>query len=240
MITKRQKRNKGAALIEYGLLVGLVSVLAIGSVVSTGDEVAGIFTTTKNALGSSLNEATSSRDNGSSWGSGENGEEGTGESGGGSLPTDPEEAAPPGNGAQMEVDDDSPLAWTFTAVVAGNDASYTDISGFANMDGYPADLIVHTGNANRLISLKTQTNFLPSHPQDGMKMLMLELRYFEADELVGDTFECSNGFSMTLGHANGSRADSSIKNWQAAESYGYNIIPFENGQTYTCQIIPAV
>jgi Flp pilus assembly pilin Flp len=35
--------TRGAGLVEYGLVVGLVSVLAIGSVISTGGEVRDIF-----------------------------------------------------------------------------------------------------------------------------------------------------------------------------------------------------
>ena len=36
-------KSKGAALLEYGLLVGLVSVVAVGAVASNGKKVAEIF-----------------------------------------------------------------------------------------------------------------------------------------------------------------------------------------------------
>jgi Flp pilus assembly pilin Flp len=42
--------TSGAALIEYGMLVGLISVLSIGAVLSLGEEVSDTFSTTKSAL----------------------------------------------------------------------------------------------------------------------------------------------------------------------------------------------
>ena len=39
-----QRRSRGAALIEYGLLVGLVSVVVIGSVLSWGRQADTLFT----------------------------------------------------------------------------------------------------------------------------------------------------------------------------------------------------
>jgi Flp pilus assembly pilin Flp len=43
-------RNRGAALVEYGLLVGLVAAVAIGAVGALGDQVRAIFLTTVSQL----------------------------------------------------------------------------------------------------------------------------------------------------------------------------------------------
>jgi Flp pilus assembly pilin Flp len=42
--------TKAAALLEYGLLIGLISVLAIGSILAMGERVQDIFNTTKNQI----------------------------------------------------------------------------------------------------------------------------------------------------------------------------------------------
>lgn len=49
-MTPKNLTNKGAALVEYGLLVGLVAVVAIGSVSATGRKVEGVFTGSATAL----------------------------------------------------------------------------------------------------------------------------------------------------------------------------------------------
>jgi Flp pilus assembly pilin Flp len=48
------KADRGAALVEYGILVGLISVLAISSVLGLGQKIEEIFGTTTTALSSSL------------------------------------------------------------------------------------------------------------------------------------------------------------------------------------------
>jgi surface protein len=45
-----RKNKKGASLVEYGTIVGLIAIVAIASVVSVGDEVKTVFTTTTNTL----------------------------------------------------------------------------------------------------------------------------------------------------------------------------------------------
>ena len=49
-----KKPTRGAALIEYGILVGLVSVLAIGAVLATGNKVSDIFSDAQYMLASSI------------------------------------------------------------------------------------------------------------------------------------------------------------------------------------------
>lgn len=46
----RLRQNKGAALTEYGILVGLIAVLSIISVLSLGNTVQGTFSTVANTL----------------------------------------------------------------------------------------------------------------------------------------------------------------------------------------------
>ena len=47
---KALKNIKGATLIEYGLLVGLIAVVAIAALTSLGGEVANIFGTIEGEL----------------------------------------------------------------------------------------------------------------------------------------------------------------------------------------------
>lgn len=48
---------KGAALVEYGILVGLIAVLAIGAVLALGEEVQDTFNTVTTTLDSNLSSA---------------------------------------------------------------------------------------------------------------------------------------------------------------------------------------
>jgi pilus assembly protein Flp/PilA len=50
IFTKLRRKSNGASLIEYGMLVGLISVVSIGSVVATGTEVKEVFTTAETTL----------------------------------------------------------------------------------------------------------------------------------------------------------------------------------------------
>lgn len=52
------KSEDGASLIEYGMLVGLVSVVAIAAVMGTGREVSNIFSSTESALRESVTDGT--------------------------------------------------------------------------------------------------------------------------------------------------------------------------------------
>lgn len=47
---KRLRAKKGAALIEYGILVGLIAVLAISAVTSLGKNVKTVFVSTNEVL----------------------------------------------------------------------------------------------------------------------------------------------------------------------------------------------
>lgn len=49
---------KGAALVEYGILVGLIAVLAIGAVLALGEEIRATFETVETTLSSNLATAT--------------------------------------------------------------------------------------------------------------------------------------------------------------------------------------
>ena len=96
-LNTKRRAAKGASLLEYGLIVGLVSVVAIGSVLATGGEVKDVFC----ASGSSLASARGATpgdcsveiaDGGAGGGAG-GGTEGGGETGGGTgdggTPSDP-------------------------------------------------------------------------------------------------------------------------------------------------------
>jgi pilus assembly protein Flp/PilA len=48
---------RGAALLEYSLLVGLIAVVSIGSVVGLGSEVSNTFSTTTSALAANMSQA---------------------------------------------------------------------------------------------------------------------------------------------------------------------------------------
>ena len=48
---------KGAALVEYGILVGLIAVLAIGAVLTLGQQVQSTFNAVTSTLGSNLASA---------------------------------------------------------------------------------------------------------------------------------------------------------------------------------------
>lgn len=50
----KMKNEKGASLIEYGILAGLISVLSIGTVLSTGGEISNMFDGVNTTLSSTL------------------------------------------------------------------------------------------------------------------------------------------------------------------------------------------
>jgi pilus assembly protein Flp/PilA len=50
LLTRFVKNDEGAALVEYGLLVGLIAVVAVGAVTTLGATIAGYFTTINAAL----------------------------------------------------------------------------------------------------------------------------------------------------------------------------------------------
>jgi pilus assembly protein Flp/PilA len=54
---KLMKNVKGAALVEYGILVGLIAVLAIAAVLALGTEVRDTFNAINSALDSNLTAA---------------------------------------------------------------------------------------------------------------------------------------------------------------------------------------
>jgi len=45
LVTRFVKNEEGAALVEYGLLVGLIAVVCIGPVTALGTTIEGVFTT---------------------------------------------------------------------------------------------------------------------------------------------------------------------------------------------------
>jgi pilus assembly protein Flp/PilA len=49
-IVARLRLDDGATMVEYGLMVALIAVFAIGAVTALGFNVAGIFTTIGNAI----------------------------------------------------------------------------------------------------------------------------------------------------------------------------------------------
>ena len=96
-LNTKRRAAKGASLLEYGLIVGLVSVVAIGSVLATGNEVKDVFCSSGSSLASARGAAPDDcsveiADGGAGGGAG-GGTEGGGETGGGTgeggTPSDP-------------------------------------------------------------------------------------------------------------------------------------------------------
>ena len=56
-LTSIKRLCRGASLLEYSLLVGLVAVVSIGSVVGLGNEVSSTFSTTTAALSTNMSQA---------------------------------------------------------------------------------------------------------------------------------------------------------------------------------------
>lgn len=52
---------KGAALVEYGILVGLIAVLAIGAVLALGEEIQATFQTVTTTLSDNLGSAVNAQ-----------------------------------------------------------------------------------------------------------------------------------------------------------------------------------
>lgn len=91
-----RKNTKGAGLMEYGLIIGLVSIVAITSVATLGGDVAGIFISTSEAFDkpslSPIVDDEGDEDTGN--GGGEGGGEGQSEGGGETPPPPPPEEPP--------------------------------------------------------------------------------------------------------------------------------------------------
>jgi pilus assembly protein Flp/PilA len=51
------KNTKGAALIEYGIIVGLISIVSIGVILSLGGEIESVFSTVNTTLESNMTAA---------------------------------------------------------------------------------------------------------------------------------------------------------------------------------------
>lgn len=47
---KNLKNKKGAAIVEYGILIGLIAVLAITAISDLGEQIQGVFTAVNSAL----------------------------------------------------------------------------------------------------------------------------------------------------------------------------------------------
>ena len=43
LLTRFAKNDEGAALVEYGMLVGLIAVVCIGAVTTLGLDISGVF-----------------------------------------------------------------------------------------------------------------------------------------------------------------------------------------------------
>jgi pilus assembly protein Flp/PilA len=50
LVTRFAKNEEGAALVEYGLLVGLIAVVCIAAVQLLGGQINGVFTSITNTL----------------------------------------------------------------------------------------------------------------------------------------------------------------------------------------------
>ena len=53
-VTRFAKDESGAALVEYGILVGLIAVVCITAVTLLGTTINGVFTTINTALAAAL------------------------------------------------------------------------------------------------------------------------------------------------------------------------------------------
>ena len=51
------KNDDGAALVEYGILVGLIAVVCVGAVTTLGTTIDGVFNTINLSLSTALNPA---------------------------------------------------------------------------------------------------------------------------------------------------------------------------------------
>jgi pilus assembly protein Flp/PilA len=51
IITRFAKNDEGAALVEYGMLVGLIACVCIGAVTAVGADVNAVFTAIDGILG---------------------------------------------------------------------------------------------------------------------------------------------------------------------------------------------
>jgi pilus assembly protein Flp/PilA len=54
LVTRFAKNEEGAALVEYGLLVGLIAVVCLAAVQTLGGTINGVFTTINGALAAAL------------------------------------------------------------------------------------------------------------------------------------------------------------------------------------------
>ena len=123
-------RAKGASLIEFGLVVGLISVVSIGTVFTLGDKTRGIFCTVSETVKSSIFQSdpetcfTVADFDGGAGGGGQGGGEGSGNApsdggaSGGSTPINPVSPSPP----------PSPLSLSSGFLTDGNGALI--LSGF--------------------------------------------------------------------------------------------------------------
>ena len=58
-LRKFAANDNGATMVEYGLIVGLLSLVVIGAVTSSGDSLNDLFTTVSSALGTASDSAGS-------------------------------------------------------------------------------------------------------------------------------------------------------------------------------------
>ena len=54
LVSRFLKNDEGAALVEYGILVGLIAVVCIGAVTTLGTTIDGVFTTIDLSLTTAL------------------------------------------------------------------------------------------------------------------------------------------------------------------------------------------
>jgi pilus assembly protein Flp/PilA len=54
LVSRFVKNDEGAALIEYGLLVGLIAVVCLAAVKALGTEISTVFTDINTALATAL------------------------------------------------------------------------------------------------------------------------------------------------------------------------------------------
>jgi pilus assembly protein Flp/PilA len=54
LVTRFVKNDEGAALVEYGLLVGLIAVVCLAAVKALGTEISTVFTDINTALATAL------------------------------------------------------------------------------------------------------------------------------------------------------------------------------------------
>lgn len=136
--------QRGAAAVEYGIIVGLVSVVVIASVTLLGGNLSDTFCNASQSIGSdaSCAQGTSAAGSGAGAGTGADSS-----NPGGALSLTSDNAGAVSDGAQAEPDPSGTIA--FTTAVIEQDQRKRDLSARFNL-GWTADDPAYDGNPDSL------------------------------------------------------------------------------------------